>query len=57
VQAHRFDLDTHDLSMLQLFKQAIEHAILGPAVHASVDGVPIAEAFTDQLVNQMRMWG
>src|SRR5512133_2118496 len=44
VQAHRFDFNTHDLSMLQLFKQAIEHAILGPAVHARVDGMPIAEA-------------
>jgi hypothetical protein len=40
VQAHRFDANTHDLSI----KQAIEHAILGPTVHARVDGMPIAEA-------------
>src|SRR5262249_46137687 len=44
VQAHRLDLDTHDLSMLQFFKQTIEHAIFGPAVHTCIDGVPIAEA-------------
>jgi hypothetical protein len=43
VQAHRFDLDTYNLSMLQLFEHAIEHAILGPAVHTRIDGVPIAE--------------
>jgi len=30
--------------MLQLFKQAIEHATFGPAAHTCIDGVPIAEA-------------
>src|SRR5215475_8070261 len=44
VQAHRLDLDAHDLSMLHLFEYPIEHPILGPAVHTCVDGVPIAEA-------------
>ena len=43
VQRHRLDLDTHDLSMLQLFKQSIQYTALGPAIHASVDRVPIAE--------------
>jgi hypothetical protein len=44
VQAHRFDPYTHNLSMLQFFKQAIEHATFRPAVHTCIDGVPIAEA-------------
>ena len=44
VQANRLDLDAHDLSMLQLLEYAIEHPILGPAIHARVDGVPIAES-------------
>ena len=44
VQANRLDLDAHDLSMLQLREHAIEHAVLGPAIHACVDGVPIAES-------------
>jgi hypothetical protein len=30
--------------MLQLFKQAIQHATFRPAVHPCIDGVPIAEA-------------
>jgi len=45
VQTDRLDLDTHDLSMLQLFKNSIQYAALGPAIHASVDRVPIAEPF------------
>ena len=44
VQAYRFDLDAHDLSMLQLLKHTIEHPVLGPAIHARVEGVPIAKA-------------
>ena len=44
VQANRLDLDAHDLSMLQLLEHAIEHPIFGPAIHARVDGVPIAES-------------
>jgi hypothetical protein len=44
VQAHRLDPDTHNLSMLQFFKQAIEHATFRPAVHTCIDGVPIAKA-------------
>jgi hypothetical protein len=45
VQTHRLDLDTHDLSMLQVFKHSIHNAILGPAIHARVDGMPVAEPF------------
>src|ERR1019366_3316549 len=37
------DLDAHDLLALQLFKDAIQYAVLGPAVHAGVNGVPVAE--------------
>ena len=45
VQGHRFDLDPDDLSMLQLFEYPIQYAALRPAIHAGVDGVPIAESF------------
>jgi hypothetical protein len=44
VERDRFDLDAHDLSMLQLLEHAIHHAQLGPPVHPGVDRVPIAEA-------------
>lgn len=44
VQPNRLDPDAHDLSMLQLLKHTIEHPILGPAIHARVEGVPIAES-------------
>jgi hypothetical protein len=43
VQTHRFDPDTHDLSMLQLFKNPIQYTALGPAIHPGIDRVPIAE--------------
>ena len=43
VQLDRFDPDAHDLLALQLFKHAIQHTILGPAIHAGIDGVPVAE--------------
>ena len=43
VQRHSFDLDAHDLSMLQLCEYSIQHAILRPAIHARVDRVPVAE--------------
>ena len=43
VQAHRLDLDTHDLSMLELLEHPIKHSGLGPAVHARVHGMPVAE--------------
>src|ERR1035438_1611751 len=44
VQLHGFDPDAHDLLPLQLFKDAVQCAILRPAVHAGIDRVPIAEA-------------
>ena len=44
VQRDRFDLDAHDLSMLQPLEHPIQHAQLGPPVHAGVDRVPVAEA-------------
>ena len=43
VQFDGRDLDTHDLLALQLLKNAIQNAVLGPAVHAGVTGVPVAE--------------
>jgi hypothetical protein len=44
VQRHGLDADAHHLRLLQLLEHPIEHAQLGPAVHARVDGVPVAEA-------------
>lgn len=44
VQGYRLDLDTDDLSMLQLLEQSIQHAAPGPAAHARVDRVPVAKA-------------
>ena len=43
VQFYGLDLETHDLLSLQLFKDAIQYAVLGPAIHAGVDGVPVAK--------------
>jgi hypothetical protein len=43
VQLDGGDLDAPDLLALQLLKDAIQHAVLGPAVHAGVNGVPVAE--------------
>jgi len=44
VQRDGFDADAHHLRPLQLLEHPIEHAQLGPAVHARVDRVPVAEA-------------
>ncbi len=43
VQRHGLDLDAHDLGPLQLLEHPVEHAALGPTVHARIDGVPVAE--------------
>ena len=43
IQAHRLDANVHQLFALQLRENAVQHAALGPAVHARVDGVPRAE--------------
>jgi hypothetical protein len=45
IQAHGLDADAHDLLALQLLEDLIQHPVLGPAIHASVDGMPISEAF------------
>ncbi len=45
VQADSFDADAYDLLALQLLEDVIQHAALGPAVHAGVNGMPISEAF------------
>src|SRR5271165_619238 len=45
IQAHGLDADAHDLLALQLLEDLIQHAALGPAVHAGVDGMPISKAF------------
>ena len=44
VQANCLDLDANDLNMLQLLEYMIEHPVLGAAIHARADGVPIAES-------------
>jgi len=43
VQFDGLDLEAHDLLPLQLFKDAIQYAVLGPAIHAGVEGVPVAK--------------
>jgi len=43
VQGYGFDLHADDLSVLQLCKYAIQHPALRPTIHASIDGVPVAE--------------
>jgi len=43
VQGHGFDLDADDLIVLQLREYPIQYAALGPPIHASIDGVPIAK--------------
>src|SRR5271157_2752244 len=45
IQTHGLDADANDLLALQLLEDAIQHAALGPAVHAGVNGMPISEAF------------
>jgi len=43
IQGHGFDLHAENPSMLQLCKYAIQHPALRPAIHARVDGMPVAE--------------
>lgn len=43
VERNGFNPDTCDLTALQFGKDAVEHARLGPAAHACVDGVPVAQ--------------
>ena len=43
VQGHGFDLHADDLSLLQLGNSAVQHPALRLTIHASVNGVPVAE--------------
>src|ERR1035441_4928375 len=43
VQREGFDLDAHDLLQLQLLENSVQNAILGPAIHARVNRVPVAK--------------
>lgn len=44
VEGERFDFDAHDLLGLQLLKYPVQNAVLRPAIHPRVDGVPATEA-------------
>jgi len=37
------NLDAHDLLFLQALKDLVQNSVLGPAVHAGIDGVPRAK--------------
>jgi len=43
VQPYGFDLDADNLRLLQLCEYPIQHTALRPAIHAGVDGVPVAK--------------
>jgi hypothetical protein len=45
LQGYGFDLETDDLILLQLREDSIQYATFGPAIHAGVDRVPVAEPF------------
>ena len=38
-----FDLDAHDLFTLQTFEDQIQDTVLGPAIHAGINGMPRAK--------------
>ncbi len=44
VHRHGFDFDADQLLALQFLEDGVEHAVLRSAVHAGVNGVPVAEA-------------
>ena len=44
VHFDRFDLNAHDLLPLQTLEDMIQDTVLGPAIHAGIDGVPRAES-------------
>ena len=44
VKSHRLDLDTDDLSMLQLLEQSIEHPFFDQRFILRVNGVPVAKS-------------
>ena len=45
VQRNSFNTDTDDLLMLELPKNMAQDTTLCPAIHAGIDGMPVAEAF------------
>lgn len=45
VQRNSFYTDTNDLLVLKLPKYMAQDAALCPAIHAGIDGMPVAEAF------------
>jgi hypothetical protein len=42
VQTESFDCDAQNLLLLQLGEYLIQHALLGPTIHAHINTVPIA---------------
>lgn len=45
VRRNIFNTDTDDLLMLELPKNMAQDTTLCPAIHADIDGMPVAEAF------------
>ena len=45
IHRHGLELDTHNLLALQVFEHLVQHTVLRPAVHAGVNGVPIAKSW------------
>ena len=43
VYRHCLDLDAHHLLPLELLEDLVQHPVLRPAIHPSVNRVPIAE--------------
>jgi|SRR6516162_4405990 hypothetical protein len=43
VQTEGFDLEPQNLLLFQFCEHLIQHTLLGPAIHAHIDTVPIAE--------------
>ena len=44
VQRDSFDANAHNLHPLKFLEHPVEHASLGPTIHARVNRVPVAEA-------------
>lgn len=44
IERNGFNLDPHDLRLLQLGKHPVQDAGLGPTVHSRVNGVPVAKS-------------
>ena len=44
IEREGFNLDAHDLLALQLLEDAVKYAILGPAIHARINAMPVAKS-------------